>query len=137
MGLDYGDKTVGVAVSDAMLMTAQPLETIHRERAGKLRRTFARIEEIIEEYDVERIVVGLPLSMNDEEGTRAAVTREFGEKLGDRTGLDIVYQDERLSTFEADEVLGAGGVKAADRKKYVDKLAASVILRSYLDSMDR
>lgn len=135
MGLDYGDKTVGVAVSDELLMTAQPLETISRERATKLRRTMARIEELIQEYDVEKLVLGLPKKMDNEEGARCQKTREFGEQLERRTGLEVLYQDERLTTVAADNVLGEGGVSKEDRKEYVDKLAASLILQGYLDGV--
>ena len=74
MGLDYGDKTVGVAISDEMLLTAQPVETIKRERANKLRQTYARIEELIMEYDIGKIVTGLPLGMDDKEGVRCQVS---------------------------------------------------------------
>lgn len=135
MGLDYGDKTVGVAVSDELLMTAQPLETISRERATKLRRTMARIEELIQEYDVEKLVLGLPKKMDNEEGARCQKTREFGEQLERRTGLEVLYQDERLTTVAADNVLEEGRVSKEDRKEYVDKLAASLILQGYLDSV--
>lgn len=134
MGLDYGDKTVGVAISDDMLLTAQPVETIKRERANKLRQTYARIEELIIKYDVGKIVTGLPLNMNNEEGLRCKLTREFAETLGRRTGLEIIFQDERLTTFAADAVLEEGGVRKEKRKAYIDKIAASMILQGYLDA---
>lgn len=133
MGLDYGDKTVGVAISDELLLTAQPLETIQRERPAKLRKTFARIDTLIEEYQVDRIVLGLPKKMDNQEGERCERTREFGEMLAKRTGLEIIYQDERLTTKEADAVLDEGGVRKENRKEYIDKLAASLILQGYLD----
>lgn len=136
MGLDYGDKTVGVAISDEMLLTAQPAETIKRERPGKLRQTFARIEALIKEFDIEKIVIGLPKKMDNEEGDRCTKSREFGQQLERRTGLEIIYQDERLTTVEADAVLEQGGVRKENRKEYIDKLAASLILQGYLDSMD-
>lgn len=135
MGLDYGDKTVGVAISDEMLLTAQPVETICRERAGKLRRTYARIEELIKEYQVETIVIGLPKRMDNQEGDRCSKVRNFGEKLDDRTGLEIIYQDERLSTVEAASVLEQGNVAKEKQKKYIDKMAASLILQGYLDGL--
>ncbi len=135
MGLDYGDKTVGVAVSDEMMLTAQPVETIGRERINKLRRTLARIEDLIEEYDVETIVIGLPKKMNNEEGERCERTREFGAMIEQRTGLTVIYQDERLTTAEADVVLQEGGVRRDKRKQYIDKMAASIILQGYLDRM--
>lgn len=137
IGLDYGSKTVGVAVSDEMLLTAQPLTTIYRDRPTKLRQTMAQIEEILESYEVERIVLGLPKRLNNEEGERCKRTREFGKMLIKRTGLDVVYQDERLTTVEANGVLERGGVIKCHRKQYIDKLAASLILQSYLDALSR
>lgn len=135
MGLDYGDKTVGVAVSDALLLTAQPTETIVRERPAKLRQTLARIEALIEEYDVDKIVLGLPKRMNNEEGDRCEQTRAFGDRVGRRTGLEIIYQDERLTTVAADAVLNEGGVRRENRKAYIDKMAAALILQGYLDAL--
>lgn len=135
MGLDYGDKTVGVAVSDEMFLTAQPVETIKRERANKLRQTYARIEKLIMEYNVGKIVTGLPLNMDGSEGLRCQKTRGFAETLERRTGLEIVFQDERLTTFAANAVLEEGGVHKEMRKAYIDKIAASVILQDYLDNI--
>ncbi|MCD7824667.1 MAG: Holliday junction resolvase RuvX [Clostridiaceae bacterium] len=135
MGLDYGAKTVGVAMSDEMLLTAQPLETITREREGKLRQTMARLEALMEEYQVERIVVGLPKKLSNEEGQRCEKTREFADMLERRSGLEVVFQDERLTTVAADAVLEQGGVVKEKRKKYIDKVAASLILQGYLDSI--
>ena len=137
MGLDYGSKTVGVAISDALFLSAQPKETIFRERESKLRRTFARIEELIEEYEIEEIVLGLPLNMDDSIGERAQKTLEFKALLEKRTGKRIVLQDERLSTFEAEEILKEAGVKRSEMKTYVDKIAASYILQDYLDGRDK
>ncbi|MDO4166081.1 MAG: Holliday junction resolvase RuvX [Eubacteriales bacterium] len=135
MGLDYGDKTVGVAISDGMMLTAQPVETIKRDRPSKLRKTLARLEDLMEEYDVETVVIGLPKRMNNEEGERCERTREFGDMIERRTGLTVVYQDERLTTVEADAVLQEGGVRKERRKQYIDKMAASIILQGYLDGM--
>lgn len=135
MGLDYGDKTVGVAVSDGLLLTAQPVETVKRERANKLRQTYARIEALIQQYDIEKVVVGLPKNMNNEEGIRCAQTREFAETLERRTGLEIIFWDERLTTVAANAVLEEGGVNRQKRKAYIDKIAASMILQGYLDSL--
>lgn len=133
LGLDYGDKTIGVAISDSAAMMALPLETISRKEANKLRRSLARIEEICRSYEVGRIVVGLPLMMDDSEGERAALCRAFGEKLARRCGLPVEYEDERLSSWEAEEILEAGGVPVKDRKKTEDQIAAALILRSYLE----
>lgn len=137
IGLDYGAKTVGVAISDEMMLTAQPLMTIHRQRPTKLRQTLAQIEEILESYEVERIVIGLPKKLNNEEGERCEKTREFADMLSRRTGLEIIFQDERLSTAEADNLLEQGGVRKERRKQYIDKMAASLILQGYLDAMSR
>jgi len=135
MGLDYGSVTVGVAISDSMLLTAQPVEVIKRKSENKLRQTLARIEQLIEEYEVERIVLGNPKNMNNSEGDRVQHTKEFMDKLIARTGLEVVLWDERLSTVSAMDVLKEGGVRREDRKTYVDKIAASLILQGYLDSI--
>lgn len=137
MGLDYGAKTVGVAVSDELMLTAQPLETIRREREGKLRQTLSRIEDLMEEYSVEKVVIGLPKKLNNEEGDRCERTREFGELVGRRSGLEVIYRDERLTTVEADAVLEEGGIRKDKRKQYIDKMAASLILQGYLDSISK
>ena len=97
MGLDYGDKTVGVAISDELLITAQPIETVERERANKLRKTYQRLESLISEYGVEKIVVGNPLNMNGTEGERVELARAFAEELQRRTGLEVVMVDESRS----------------------------------------
>ena len=134
MGLDFGSKTVGVALSDPTGLIASPLESIEREREDKLRKTFSRIEELIEEYKVTKIVLGLPLNMDSSEGERVRKTQEFKEALERRTGLEIVFWDERLSTVEAHDIMTEAGVKGIDRKKFVDKIAASIILQGYMDS---
>lgn len=133
MGLDYGDKTVGVAISDEMGITAQPVETIVRERTNKLRKTYQRLEELISEYEVESIVVGKPLNMNGTEGERVERTRAFSQELSRRTGLEIIEQDERLTTAEADRILDATGVALSARKEHIDKMAAAIILQTYLE----
>ena len=133
IGLDYGTKTVGVAISDELLITAQPLLTIERERANKLRKTVAKIEEIISEYNVEEIVLGYPKNMNNTLGERAAATDEFREMLERRTGLPVILVDERLTTIEADRILEETGVVASGRKESIDKMAAAIILQNYLD----
>lgn len=135
MGLDYGAKTVGVAISDELLLTAQPVETIERERETKLRQTLARIEELMEEYQVEKVVIGLPKKLNNEEGERCEKTREFAAMVERRSGLEVILWDERLTTVLADTVLEEGGVAKKNRKKYVDKVAASLILKGYLESL--
>lgn len=135
MGLDYGSKTVGVAVSDLLGMTAQPVETITRKEENKLRKTCARIEELIREYEVTKIVLGLPKHMNDDIGDRAKKAIAFGEMLNRRTGLEIVMWDERLTTVEAEQTLIECNVRREDRKKYIDQIAAVFILQGYMDSV--
>ena len=137
LGLDFGSKTVGVAISDPLLITAQGLEIIRRKEENKLRQTLARIEEIITEYGVERIVLGLPKNMNDTEGVRVELTREFAEKLERRTGLPVEFYDERLTTVMADKTMVESGVRRENRKDFVDKIAATLILQDYLDRMHR
>ncbi len=137
MGLDYGTKTVGVALSDELLLTAQPYETIVREKVNKLRKTLARIEEIIAEMDVKEIVLGYPKNMNNTIGERAAATDEFREMLKRRTGLPVILVDERLTTVEADRILDETGVAFSGRKEHIDKMAAAIILQTYLDGRDK
>ncbi len=127
--------TVGVAVSDALLITAQPVEVIKRKSETKLRQTLARLEEIIAEYEVDKIVLGYPKNMNNTLGERVERTEEFKEKLQKRTGLEVVLWDERLTTVSAMEVMKEGGVRRENRKAYVDKIAAVFILQGYLDSL--
>ena len=135
LGLDFGSKTVGVAISDPLLMSASGLEIIRRDRESKIRKTLSRIDEIIKEYDVDEIVLGLPMNMDDTEGERCRKTREFGENLERRTGLKVNYFDERLSSFEAHEILDECGIKSVNHKEFVDEVAAMVILQGYLDDM--
>ncbi|SFR80481.1 Holliday junction resolvase RuvX [[Clostridium] aminophilum] len=134
MGLDFGSKTTGVAVSDALGITAQGVETITRPDANKLRRTCARIEELIREYEVEKIVLGYPLNMNDTEGERVEKTREFKTMLERRTGLPVILWDERLTTVEADQILMESGVRRENRKAVIDKIAAVLILESWMNA---
>ncbi len=133
MGLDYGDATVGVAISDEMLLTAQGIETIRREQANKLRRTYARIEELVKEYGVEKIVVGYPKNMNNTIGERARLCEEFASNVERRTGLETVLWDERLTTVEASRVLDEAGQSYKKKAVVIDKLAAVLILQNYLD----
>ena len=134
MGLDYGSKTVGVAISDELLLTAQAKEIIRRKEENKLRKTLSRIEELIQEYEVEMIVLGLPLNMDQSESVRSALSEEFRDKLQRRTSLPVIMWDERLTTVEADAIMDEVGIKKADRKQYVDMIAAQVILQDYLDN---
>ena len=133
LGLDYGSKTVGVAVSDPLGLTAQSVETIWRKQENKLRQTLARIEELAAEYQAEKIVLGLPKNMNNTIGERAEKTLEFREMLERRTGLPVVMWDERLTTVEAERTLMEASVRRENRKQYLDQLAAVFILQGYLD----
>lgn len=133
LGLDYGSKTVGVAVSDRLGLTAQGLEIIRRERESKLRRTCARIEEIIDAYHVTRIVLGFPRNMDHSVGERAKKTLEFKEMLEARTDLPVDLWDERLTTVAADRTLEEAGISREHRKDHVDRIAAVLILQGYLD----
>ena len=135
MGLDYGSKTVGVAMSDPLGITAQAVETIWRKDENRLRKTCARIEELISEYEVERIVLGLPKHMNNDLGERAQKALAFGEMVKRRTGLEVVMWDERLTTVEAERTLIENNVRRENRKQYIDKIAAVFILQGYLDSI--
>ena len=135
LGLDFGSKTVGVAVSDELLLTAQGLEIIRRQSSNKLRQSLARIEAIIAEYQVERIVLGYPKNMNTTEGERCEKTKEFKEMLERRTGLEVILWDERLTTVAADRLMMETGIRRENRKEYVDEIAAVFILQGYLDSL--
>ena len=137
LGLDYGTKTVGVAISDPLLLTAQELETITRDRASKLRHTLVRIKELCDEYQVSTIVLGYPLNMDDSEGFRCEDTIKFKELLEKRVDIPIVLIDERLTTMYADEILEESGVDKKDRKKFIDQIAAAIILQDYLDNHSR
>lgn len=133
LGLDFGSKTVGVAVSDELLLTAQGVEIIRRKSQNKLRQTLARIEELIEEYQVDRIVLGYPKNMNNTEGERCEKTKEFQADLERRTGKEVILWDERLTTVAADKTMMEAGIRREHRKEYVDEIAAIFILQGYLD----
>lgn len=133
MGLDFGSKTVGVAVSDPLMVTAQGIETVHRKSESKLRQTLARIEELIVEYEVDEIVLGYPKNMNDTLGERVEKTLAFKEMLERRTGLGVQLWDERLTTVAADKAMIEAGIRREKRKEHVDRIAAVFILQGYLD----
>lgn len=137
MGLDYGSKTVGVAISDSLLITAQGIEIIRREKENKQRQTLARLDELIKEYQVDRIVLGFPKNMNNTIGERGEKTLLFKETLEKRTGLEVILWDERLTTVSADQVMKEMNIRREDRYKYVDEIAAVFILQGYLDSIEK
>lgn len=134
MGLDYGSKTIGVAVSDPLGLTAQGVEIIRREEENKLRKSLRRVEELVKEYEVEEIVLGFPKNMNNTIGERAEKSLQLKETLERRLGLSVVMWDERLTTVEANRTLMETGVRRENRGKYVDMIAAVFILQGYLDA---
>ncbi|MCI8490121.1 MAG: Holliday junction resolvase RuvX [Lachnospiraceae bacterium] len=133
LGLDFGTRTVGVAVSDPLGLTAQGVEIIRRKSPDKLRQTLARVEALASSYDVEKIVLGYPKHMNNTEGERCAKTREFKELLERRTTIPVELWDERLTTVAAEDIMKESGVRRENRKEYVDEIAAMLILQGYLD----
>ena len=133
IGLDFGSKTTGVAVSDPFGWTAQGGEIIRRKEENKLRKTLARIEELVKEYGASRIVLGLPKNMNNSLGDRAEKSLAFKEMLERRTGLPVVMWDERLTTVAADRTMMEAGIRREHRREYVDEIAAVFILQNYLD----
>ena len=135
MGLDYGSVTVGVAISDELHLTAQGIEVIRRKQENKLRQTLARIEELVKEYEVGKIVLGYPKNMNNTIGDRAEKSEEFAKMLERRTGLEVILFDERLTTVSAHNAMIEGNVRGEKRAQVVDKVAAVFILQTYLDSI--
>ncbi|MCD8120059.1 MAG: Holliday junction resolvase RuvX [Lachnospiraceae bacterium] len=133
LGLDYGAKTVGVAVSDPLGITAQGVETIRRDRESKIRQTLARIEELVLEYQAERIVLGYPKTLENELGSRAEKTLEFKTMLERRIGVPVELVDERFTTLEANRAMQEAGLSKNVWKDHVDRVAAMLILQSYLD----
>lgn len=136
MGLDVGSKTVGVAVSDEMGWTAQGVETISINEEKNM-FGFQRIGEIIREYDVEKIIVGLPKNMNNTIGPRGEASRAYADLLAERFQLPVLLWDERLSTMAAERVLLEADISRKKRKKVIDKMAAAMILQSFLDSQQK
>lgn len=134
MGLDYGYKTIGVAISDPLGLTAQGVEIIRREEENKLRKSLRRIEELVKQYEVEELVLGFPKNMNNTIGERAEKSLQLKETLERRLGLPVVMWDERLTTVEANRTLMESGVRRENRGKYVDMIAAVFILQGYLDA---
>ncbi|MFY0543379.1 Holliday junction resolvase RuvX [Brevibacillus sp. H7] len=134
LGLDVGDKTIGVAVSDEMGWTAQGVETIRRESKEK---DIARLQQLISQFQVNEIVVGLPKNMNGTIGPRGESCQAFASLLAERTSLPVHLWDERLTTMAAERMLIAADVSRQKRKKVIDKMAAVLILQGYLDAKSR
>lgn len=134
LGLDVGDKTVGVAVSDLLQLTAQGVTTIRRESKVK---DYEALKEIIDEYEIKKVVVGLPKNMNGTIGPQGEKTVKFAEKLKNKYGIELIYEDERLTTMAAEKMLISGDVRRDKRKQIIDKVAATYILQTYLDRQGR
>ena len=133
LALDVGDRTIGVAASDALGLTAQGVETIRRKSWDK---DFARLKELMELYETETFIVGLPKNMNGTQGERCDVVRDFAQRLQKKfNGSQVVFWDERLSTVAAERSLIAADVSRAKRRKVIDKMAAVFILQGYLDNL--
>ena len=135
MGLDVGSKTVGVAISDPLGFTAQGVEIIKiDEEAGEF--GFERLGELVKQYKVDKFVVGLPKNMNNTEGPRVEASKAYGDQIKELFNIPVDYQDERLTTVQAERMLvEQADVSRRKRKKVIDKLAAQLILQNYLDRM--
>lgn len=134
LGLDFGSKTCGVAVSDPLMITAQGVEIIRRTKENHMRQTYRRIEELAREYEISAIVLGYPLNMDDSVGDRAKKTLQFKGELEARLGVPVFLSDERLTTVAADETMAEAKIPREDYKKYVDKIAATIILQDFLNN---
>lgn len=134
LGLDYGEKTIGVAVSDELGWTAQGVETIRRQSGEK---DLARLRELIQQFNVGEIVVGLPKNMNGTIGPRGEACQKFAEKVANATSLPVKLWDERLTTMAAEKMLISADVSRQKRKQVIDKMAATLILQGYLDANSR
>jgi putative Holliday junction resolvase len=132
LGLDYGLKRLGVAVSDELGITAQSLLVIERKNEKKDLEAIARI---IHEYHIEKIVIGYPLLLDGSKGIQCEKVDRYAERLSAEFNLPVIKWDETLSTWEADELMSEAGVKRRKRKKLVDKIAAGIMLQSYLDRL--
>lgn len=132
LGLDVGDKTIGIAVSDLLQLTAQGITTIYRKNN---KSDFQALSDIIEEYSIRKIVIGLPKNMNGTLGPQGEKVQKFGEKIKNKFNLELIYIDERLTTVAAERILLEGDVRRQKRKKLIDKVAATYILQSHLDSI--
>lgn len=134
MGLDVGDKTIGVAISDLLQITAQGITTIKRESKEK---DLNRLEAIIKEYNIKKVVVGLPKNMNNTVGPQGEKVIKFAERLKNKLKVEIIYEDERLTTSAAERLLIEGDMRRDKRKTVIDKVAATFILQTYLDRKGR
>ena len=131
MGIDYGDKRIGVALTDALCIISSPYEVFQNQ---SMQQSINHIDKLIKEFDVDEVALGLPLNMDGTEGERAKLHREFGEALANFSGVKVFYVDERLTSAEADELLIASGVRREKRKELIDKLSAQIILQTFIDN---
>lgn len=134
LGVDYGDARIGVSVCDELEILASPLMTVKSE---SMRKNIDRIAEIARREGVKKIVVGLPLNMDGSEGERAGKSRAFGRVLEKVSGIEVDYMDERLTSVEAEEIMELVNVKKEKRKNTVDRIAAQIILQTYLDAVKK
>lgn len=132
LGLDLGTRTLGLALSDVTGTIASPLKTIRFEE-GNYDSLLPQLKDLVTEYQVEKLVLGLPKNMNNSIGERAETTLAFQKKLEEYLGKEVVMQDERLSTVEATNYMLVADISRKKRKKKVDSLAANIILQTYLD----
>ncbi|KXL51848.1 putative holliday junction resolvase [Anaerotignum neopropionicum] len=138
LGLDYGDKTIGVALSDPLGWTAQGMEIIRRENPAEYKKSLKRLSELVEEYQPEAIVLGYPKNLDNSEGERCVKTKAFAERLEKRfPKVKLVLWDERFSTIAAERALREAELSHEKRKRVIDKMAAVHILQGYLDSINR
>lgn len=132
LGLDIGDKWIGVAISDLLGITAQSVKTVKRESN---KQAYEEIYELIQKDDIKKIVVGLPKNMNNTIGPQSEKVMKFATKLHNKYGVEIIYIDERMTTMSAERILIEADVRRENRKKYIDQIAATYILQTYLDSI--
>lgn len=132
MGIDYGDKRIGIALSDALCIISSPYEVYQNKGEAD---ALSHIEKLIKEYNVDTVAMGLPLNMDGTEGERAKIHRQFGEKLANQTKVKVVYVDERLTSAEAEEILISSGVRREKRKEIIDKISAQIILQTYMNNL--
>ena len=131
LGLDVGEKRIGVAVSDPLGFTAQGVKTIHRESKVK---DMKEIEDLLIKYDIKKVVVGMPKNMNGTMGPSSEMVKKVAEKIKNKFNIELIYVDERLSTVSAERVLIEGDIRRENRKKVIDMVAATYILQTYLDT---
>ena len=134
MGIDYGDKRIGIALTDPMCIISSPYEVF--KNLG-LAQSLSHIDKLIKEFDVDEVVMGLPLNMDGSEGERALIHKEIGQKIANFSGVTVHYIDERLTSAEAEEFLISSGVRREKRKELIDKISAQIILQTFMNNIKR